>query len=58
MLVAVMNLFGAGAETTSNTLNWSLFFLANNQEVQRKMQAELDAVVGKNRSPRLEDKDK
>lgn len=58
MVVGMINLFGAGAEPTANTLNWGLFLLAKNTEVQDKMQEELDAVVGRNRAPSLEDRDK
>ncbi|KAI8495169.1 cytochrome P450 2 sub U member 1 [Branchiostoma belcheri] len=44
-------LFGAGAETTTNTLLWSLLHMALNHDIQNKVfvsivQQELDAVVG------------
>lgn len=58
MLVAMLNLFGAGAEPTANTLNWSFFLLAENQKVQKKLHEELDKVVGRNRLPCLEDQEK
>ena len=56
MLVAMLNLFAAGAETTSNTLNWALFYLAQNIDAQRKLQRELDTVVGQSRLPSVEDR--
>ncbi|XP_078694958.1 cytochrome P450 2U1-like [Branchiostoma floridae x Branchiostoma belcheri] len=39
-------LFGAGAETTTNTLLWSLLHVTLNHDIQNKVQQELDAVVG------------
>jgi cytochrome P450 len=56
MLAGIFNLFGAGAETTSNTLSWSFYFLAKNPEVQEKMFQEIDAVVGTMRLPSVDDK--
>ncbi|XP_019614214.1 PREDICTED: cytochrome P450 2C31-like [Branchiostoma belcheri] len=40
------NLFLAGTETASNTLRWSLLYMVLHPTVQRKVQQELDAVVG------------
>jgi cytochrome P450 len=54
--VSMMNLFGAGAETTSNTLSWSFYLLAKNPEVQEKMFQEINSVVGNSRLPSVEDK--
>lgn len=58
MLISILNLFGAGAETTSNTLNWSFYFLAQNQEIQKKFRNEIEAVVGRSRLPSFDDKEK
>jgi cytochrome P450 len=55
MLVSMMNLFGARAETTSNTLSWSFYLLAKNPEVQKKFQ-EINSVVGNSSFPSVEDK--
>ena len=41
-------LFGAGQETTSNTLLFLILYLILDRQVQRKMQAELDQL-GKER---------
>ena len=46
----------AGSETTSTTLTWALLFMANNPEVQAKVQAELDRVAGRDRIPLYEDR--
>lgn len=46
-LVALcMDLFLAGAETTSSTLSWSLMFLALNPQVQKKCQNEIEQSIG------------
>jgi cytochrome P450 len=41
-----MTLFMAGHETTANTLAWAWYLLANHPEVEEKLHAELDAVLG------------
>ncbi len=38
-------MFVAGVETTSTSLLWSVLFLTQNQEKQRKLQAEVDEVL-------------
>ncbi|XP_038058681.1 cytochrome P450 2J6-like [Patiria miniata] len=52
----VGNLFGAGTETTGTTLQWALLYMAVYPEIQQRVQAEIDAVVGRNRLPRMADK--
>jgi cytochrome P450 len=37
----------AGEDTTANTIAWMTYFMAKYPDVQRKMQAEADAVLGK-----------
>ncbi|KAK7688871.1 hypothetical protein QCA50_007561 [Cerrena zonata] len=49
--------FAAGVNTSAPTLQIFLFAMLTNLEVQRKAQAELDAVVGRDRLPTLNDKD-
>lgn len=49
-----MTLFGAGHETTANALTWTLYALSQNPEVEARLHAELDAVLG-GRRPTLED---
>jgi cytochrome P450 len=41
-----MTLFLAGHETTALTLSWAWYLLATNPEAARKLQAEVDAVLG------------
>jgi cytochrome P450 len=42
----VMTIFLAGHETTANALAWTLLLLSEHPDVRRRMQAEIDAVVG------------
>jgi cytochrome P450 len=56
MKAGIINLFVGGSETTSNTLNWTLFYLAKNQELQKRAVEEILAVVGKDRLPSLLDR--
>lgn len=55
-LVQVLaDMFSAGEETVKTCLLWSLVYLLHNPDVMRKVQDELDAVVGRSRMPSLED---
>ncbi|XVE61225.1 hypothetical protein DITRI_Ditri06bG0022400 [Diplodiscus trichospermus] len=45
----IMNLFGAGTETSSVTVEWGLAELINHPNVMEKAQKEIDSVVGRNR---------
>ncbi|NXG44852.1 CP2K6 protein, partial [Psilopogon haemacephalus] len=49
----VRNLFAAGMETTSTTLRWGLLLMAKYPEIQKKVQEEIEAVIGSN-PPRTE----
>lgn len=55
LLSLLLDLFMAGAETTSNTLGFAVMFLLRHPEVQRRAQDELDRVVGRGRDPTLQD---
>lgn len=50
-----MTLFLAGHETTANALAWTWHLLTQHEEVRLKMKAEIDAVLGPDRLPGLED---
>ena len=52
----LFDLFIAGSETTSTTLIWALLYIIREPEVQKKVQYELDAVVGPGRLPGLADR--
>ncbi|XP_028818308.1 cytochrome P450 2J6-like [Denticeps clupeoides] len=51
-----LDLFLAGTETTSTTLGWALLFLVKYPDVQEKVQAEIDSVIGQSRQPMMSDR--
>lgn len=57
LLVLLLDLFLAGSETTSSMLSFAILNLIKHQDVQAKVHAELDAVIG-DREVELMDKNK
>ncbi|XP_069951370.1 cytochrome P450 2J6-like [Cherax quadricarinatus] len=53
----ILELFMAGSETTSTTMSWAIYLMACNPEVQRRVQEELDQVVGRDNLPTFEHMD-
>ncbi|XP_030848266.1 cytochrome P450 2J2-like isoform X4 [Strongylocentrotus purpuratus] len=51
----IADLFFAGMETTTTTLKWFILYMMAYPEVQSRVQAELDHVVGRERLPGLSD---
>ncbi|XP_002124426.2 cytochrome P450 2D15-like [Ciona intestinalis] len=49
----VRDLFLAGTDTTSATTCWIILFLCKYPDVQRRMQKEIDDVIGENGIPKL-----
>ncbi|XP_029897411.1 cytochrome P450 2D17 isoform X2 [Aquila chrysaetos chrysaetos] len=49
------DLFAAGSETTSTTLQWAFLYMLLHPEIQSKVQAEIDKVIGRERSPTMKD---
>ncbi|XP_077147708.1 cytochrome P450 2C8-like isoform X1 [Ranitomeya variabilis] len=44
----VVDLFDAGMDTTSTTLRWGLLLMMKYPEIQKKVQSEIDKVIGSN----------
>ncbi|XP_034085740.1 cytochrome P450 2J5-like isoform X3 [Gymnodraco acuticeps] len=51
-----LDLFLAGTETTSTTLQWALVYLIKYPDIQEKVKAEIDRVIGHNRQPSMADR--
>jgi len=49
-------LFFAGTETTTTTLRWGLLYMLMHPDIQRKVQREIDDVVGRQRLPSVNDR--
>uniref|UniRef100_I3J329 Uncharacterized protein n=1 Tax=Oreochromis niloticus TaxID=8128 RepID=I3J329_ORENI len=52
-----MDLFFAGTETTTTTLRWGLLYMIYYPDIQERVQAEIDAVVGSSRQPSVSDRE-
>ncbi len=52
----VTDLFSAGVETVKTTTMWAMLYMVRNPDVMRKVQAELDEVVGPDRLPEWADR--
>ncbi|XP_063297439.1 cytochrome P450 1B1 [Pelobates fuscus] len=51
----VTDIFGASQDTLSTAMQWLFFFLIRYPDVQKKMQKELDKIVGRGRLPCIDD---
>lgn len=56
LIWSVLDLFAAGSETTSTTLRWALLYMSKYPEIQEKVQAEIDSVIGQSRQPTMDDR--
>ncbi|XP_007523500.2 cytochrome P450 2D14-like [Erinaceus europaeus] len=53
--MVVADLFTAGMVTTSTTLAWALLLMILHPDVQRRVQQEIDEVIGQSRPPEMAD---
>ncbi|XP_060048428.1 cytochrome P450 2C21-like isoform X1 [Erinaceus europaeus] len=56
LIITVWDVFSAGTETISTTLRYGLLFLIKYPEVAAKAQAEIERVLGRHRSPSMQDR--
>lgn len=56
LVVTCLDLIEAGTETATTTLRWGLLFMIKFPEIQEKVQAEIDRVIGQSRQPCLNDR--
>ncbi|XP_013390967.1 cytochrome P450 2J6 [Lingula anatina] len=54
----IVDLYLAGTDTTANTLRWSLVHMVNHPDVQKRVQQEIDQVIGQDRVAKMEDKER
>lgn len=45
----IMNIFGAGTESSASTIEWALAELINHRDMMEKAREEIDSIVGKKR---------
>uniref|UniRef100_H0WUH8 unspecific monooxygenase n=2 Tax=Otolemur garnettii TaxID=30611 RepID=H0WUH8_OTOGA len=56
LIITASDFFGAGTETTSTTLRYALLLLLKHPEVTAKVQEEINHVIGRHRSPCMQDR--
>ncbi|XP_073678981.1 cytochrome P450 2B15-like [Garra rufa] len=58
MMMSTADLFLAGTDTTATTIRWGLIFLIQNPDVQERCHEEIVRVLGYDRLPSMDDRDK
>ncbi|XP_062858194.1 cytochrome P450 2J2-like [Trichomycterus rosablanca] len=56
LLIAMLDMFEAGTETASTTIRWGLLCMMKYPDIQKKVQDEIDRVIGQSRQPSMADK--
>lgn len=55
-ITTIYDLFGAGSETSSNTMEFAIYFVMRHPSVQEKVFQEIETVIGQNRGPNAGDR--
>ncbi|XP_073504153.1 cytochrome P450 2K4-like isoform X2 [Phyllobates terribilis] len=58
LLTCVLDLFGAGTETTSTTIRWGILLLMKYPEIQKRVQEEIKTHIKPGQLPTVEDRKK
>ncbi|CAG5125151.1 unnamed protein product [Candidula unifasciata] len=58
LLKIMIDLFGAGTETTSTTIYWCVLYMLHYPDVQNKVHQEIKSQIGTDRAPTIQDKSK
>ncbi|KAG8430336.1 hypothetical protein GDO86_017952 [Hymenochirus boettgeri] len=53
LILTTFNLFIAGTETTASTIRWALRLMVAHPDIQKRVQNEIDSVLGYEKSPPL-----
>ena len=56
--ICIWDILFASTDTTATTNEWMVYHMINNPDIQAKVHEELDRVVGPDRQPTMEDKEK
>ena len=55
LLAVFWDLLGAGTESSSTTIRWSILYLLHYPEIQDRLRTDITNVIGKDRLPRMSD---
>ncbi|XP_067683347.1 steroid 17-alpha-hydroxylase/17,20 lyase-like [Haliotis asinina] len=58
MVMTIFDLLSAGTDTTRNTLHWCLLAMALHPDIQKKVQEEVDSVIGPDLNVHVSDREK
>ncbi|KAG9282741.1 cytochrome P450 2J2-like [Astyanax mexicanus] len=56
LVSATLDMFEAGSETSATTIWWGLLYMMKYPEIQEKVQAEIDRVIGQSRQLNMDDR--
>ncbi|GAA6222353.1 cytochrome P450 2J2-like [Lates japonicus] len=56
LLICTLDLIEAGTESSATTLRWALVYMMHYPEIQKKVQEEIDRVIGQSRQPTIADR--